>query len=342
MATIKQIAQQVGVAPSTVSRVLSHDNSMSVNSETRALIIDTAERLNYQSPRQRKQAKINAKLSQYNSAFVGNDQLTLAVVHFLTPSEELGDPFYTSIRIGIEHYCHKHNIALRNTFKTQLAANRHLLSESQAVICVGHFSEPEAHSLYSMNKNLIFIDSNPLQKLCDSVQFDRTAAAEEVMSYILKSGAIRPAFIGNRETRLHVFRRMTQAHGVYREALCKVSRNFCIESGYVAMSEMLQQAEIPDVVFASTDIVAIGVYRAIQENNLRIPDDIKVVGMNDIPTSAHLNPSLSSMRLYPKEMGEAAVDLFLELVVGREYKKDVMLGYQFIWRDSFSEHAQEE
>jgi len=337
LATIKDIAQQAGVAPSTVSRVLSHDSSMSVSSATRALIISTAESLNYRSPRQRKQAKAPVQPSAGNSAFLADAQLSLAVVHFLTPSEELGDPFYTSIRIGIENYCHKHNVALRNTFKSQLTANRHLLSESQAVICVGHFSEQEAHTLYSMNKNLIFIDSNPLQKLCDSVQFNREAAAEEVVSYILKSGAARPAFIGNSETRLHVFRRMTQAHGVYREALCKVSRNFCIESGYVAMTEMLQQAEIPDVVFASTDIVAIGVYRAIQENNLRIPDDIKVVGMNDIPTSEHLNPSLSSMRLYPKEMGEAAVDLFLELAAGREYKKDVMLGYQFIWRDSFSQ-----
>lgn len=102
------------------------------------------------------------------------------------------------------------------------------------------------------------------------------------------------------------------------------------------MNELLQQKEWPDVVFAATDIIAIGVYRAIQEKGITIPRQIKVVGMNDIPTSQHLNPSLTTMRLYPTEMGEAAVDLFLELVAGRYYKKHVQVGYEMVWRESFT------
>jgi LacI family transcriptional regulator len=99
---------------------------------------------------------------------------------------------------------------------------------------------------------------------------------------------------------------------------------------------MLSTQPWPDVVFAATDIIAIGVYRAIQERDIEIPKDIQVISMNDIPTAQHMNPSLTTMRLYATEMGEAAVDLFMELVAGRQYHKTVQLGYEMIWRKSFA------
>ncbi len=338
MATIKQIALQVGVAPSTVSRVLNHDASLSVSHHTRERILTAATTLNYKSPRQRKQAAQDSESIAARTHFKvwGNTPLNVAVVHFLNPSEELNDPFYTSIRIGIENCCHKYNIALRNTFRSHLATNHAFIREAQAVICVGHFTADDAELLYSLNTKLIFVDSNPLGNRCDSVEFNREQAAQEIVSHILLSGAKRPAFIGNNETRLHVFRHMTKAFNLYDEKRCIVSKNFCIESGYQAMSQMLTRTPLPDVVFASTDIIALGVYRAIQERGLTIGADIQVVGMNDNPTSQHLKPSLSTMRLYPTEMGEAAIDLFLELVSGRQYHKHVLVGYEFIWRESFT------
>ncbi len=338
MATIKQIAQQAGVAPSTVSRVLNHDASLSVSHETREAILSIAKQLNYKSPRQRRQETQDSESIAARTHFKvwGNTSLNAAVVHFLNPSEELNDPFYTSIRIGIENCCHKYNIALRNTFRSHISANQAFIREAQAVICVGHFTASDAELLYSLNNKLIFVDSNPLGNRCDSVEFDREQAAQEIVSHILLSGAKRPAFIGNNETRLHVFRHMTKAFNLYDEKRCIVSKNFCIDSGYQAMNQILSQTPLPDVVFASTDIIAIGVYRAIQERELSIPQDIQVVGMNDNPTSQHLKPSLSTMRLYPTEMGEAAIDLFLELVSGRQYRKHVRVGYEFIWRESFT------
>nr|UKE85879.1 hypothetical protein KXZ65_17010 [Pectobacterium sp. PL152] len=90
--------------------------------------------------------------------------LNLAVVHFLTPSEELNDPYFTAMRIGIENRCHHFNISLRNFFTTNLSSNSHTLAQAQAIICVGHFSDSDIALIYSLNKNLIFIDSAPLDK----------------------------------------------------------------------------------------------------------------------------------------------------------------------------------
>ncbi len=338
MATLKDIADKVGVASSTVSRVLNQDDTLSITAEKRQLINKVAIELGYLSPIQRKKQRQqqNAIAARTHYKLANGDALNLVVVHCLSPNDELNDPYYTAIRIGIENSCHQHNIALRNTFANNLAANSSFLQQAQAVICVGHFKDQDVTLIQSLNPNLIFVDSNPLDKQCDVVQFDREAASREIVGNMISADVQRPAFIGNDETRLHVFREMTQAHGIYDSARCKVSTNFCIESGYLDMTEMLSTQPWPDVVFAATDIIAIGVYRAIQERDIEIPKDIQVISMNDIPTAQHMNPSLTTMRLYATEMGEAAVDLFMELVAGRQYHKTVQLGYEMIWRKSFA------
>lgn len=79
------------------------------------------------------------------------------------------------------------------------------------------------------------------------------------------------------------------------------------------------------MVYAATDIVAVGVYRAIYEAGLTIPTDIQVIGTNDISSARHMSPSLTTMRLFPFEMGEIAIDMFIEKMEGRKYKNG------FIW-----------
>lgn len=337
MATIKQIAQLAGVAVSTVSRVLNHDPSLKVSREKRAKIEQIATELDYQSPSQRKRRRQKQANLVGRSHFLQatSTELQLQVVHFLTPTEELSDPYFTAIRIGIENRCHQFNISFRSCFTNNLPYHLGLVHQAQGVICVGHFSPGDIELIQEANPNLIFIDSNPAPKRADAVTFDRQGAAREIVQSVIASGARHPAFIGNREDRLFVFQQLTQNAAIYDEALCKISSNFRIDEGYQAMAEILDAGAQPDVVFAATDIIAIGVYRAIQERGIEIPAQIQVVGMNDIPTAQHLSPSLSTMRLYPTQMGEAAVDLFLELVEGRHYHKNVQIGYEMIWRESF-------
>lgn len=169
----------------------------------------------------------------------------------------------------------------------------------------------------------------------DAVLIDRVALATEIMQQILDARCSRPAFIGNDEERLHVFRDVMKSNGLFRDELCKASEQYCIESGYQAMREMLQLAEIPDVVYAATDMVAIGVYRAIYEHGLSVSDDIQVIGTNDISSARHMSPSLTTMRLFPFEMGETSVDLVIELKNGRKCRKNVYISHEFVVRDSF-------
>lgn len=337
MATISDIAKISGMAPSTVSRVINCDSSLSISDKKRLNILNIAKKLNYKSPRQRKvdtNKQTVAISGYYHSAHLQTTYL--CIVHFLSPIEELNDPYYTSIRMGLEQKCQQHDIPIRRIFRSHIRNHRTTLTEANAVIVVGHYEEQEIDFMYSLNESLIFVDSKPKNIDVDCVGFDIHAATSEIVNLMLDNGSKKPAFIGNsNEVRLNIFNELVKKKGFFNKNFCKISKNFCVLSGYQAMLELLQAKELPDVIFAATDTIAIGAMRAIQEKGLHIPNDIQIVGMNDIVTAQHLHPSLSTMRLFPYEMGEAAVALFLERLEGRQVIKSVNLGSKFIWRESF-------
>src|SRR6478752_6238524 len=105
MVTIKEIAKSVGVSSATVSRVLNYDPSLSVSAAKRQAIIETAEALNYATPRNRNRPQ-------------GQAQGKIALVHFLRPAQELADPYYIGVRLGIENRCHAHKIEAVKVYHT--------------------------------------------------------------------------------------------------------------------------------------------------------------------------------------------------------------------------------
>ena len=103
MVTIKEIAKAVGVSSGTVSRVLNYDETLSISESKRQAIIETAEALNYATPRARK----SAQLSPFSIPMGSHAEVAanIAVIHFLAPNEELVDPYYVGVRLGIETRC---------------------------------------------------------------------------------------------------------------------------------------------------------------------------------------------------------------------------------------------
>lgn len=332
MATLKDIAKKADISTSTISRFLNSDPTLSISDNKKKAILEAVDVLGYQSPKRSKKQFSNIESVEVSHKGSANE---LVMVNFLTPTQEINDPYFTSVRAGIQNRCLEKNINLRTLHLDQVSANLELITNSPVVIALGHFTNKQIATLYQNNENIIFVDSCPLAGKTDAVLIDRSSLANEVLQKIIASGCKRPAFIGNNEARLHTFREVTKSKGLYLEELCKVSKEYCIESGYQAMKEILIQGTQPDVVYAATDMVAIGVYRCIYEYGLSIPSDIQVIGTNDVSSARHMNPSLTTMRLFPFEMGEMAIDMFIEKLNGRKYNKTVIFGHEFIWRDSF-------
>jgi LacI family transcriptional regulator len=348
MVTIKEIAKAVGVSSATVSRVLNYDSALSISAAKRQAIIETAEALNYATPRNRNRTNGNGAQAAMTTA---TPLSRLAIVHFLEPYDELADPYYIGVRFGIENRCRAHGTEIVKVFHSDALPDPGLLESVSGVIVIGKHSDNEIAWLAGHCKHLVFADFDPNSDAIDCVHPDVGRATRKILNELNAMGYQRIAFIGshehlNGETQLFGERRCKayidwqKEHGTFEAELLALGdsrdfgQNLRLETGYMLARRILELKTLPDVILTANDNMAIGTYRAMGEAGLRIPDDIAVVSFNDIPVAQFLTPPLSTVKIHGEHIGETAVDLLLERLAGRDYTKNVTIASEMIWRDS--------
>nr|WP_316653009.1 LacI family DNA-binding transcriptional regulator [uncultured Gellertiella sp.] len=347
--TIKEIAGAVGVSPGTVSRVLNYDQTLSISQAKRQAIIETAEALNYATPRARKGA-LAAQLPVPETG--GLDPLPrIALIHFLAPPEELADPYYVGVRLGIEARCREAGIGIDRVFNPHLPLDPAQVAGLAGAIVIGHHSRDSIEAMAALFAHLVMADYNPRMAQFDCVRVDLGEATSSLLDSLEQAGYQRIGFVGGYELmdrtaqiqgeqRCLTFIEWQRARGRGTDGLLALGQseafgqNLRLETGYQQARVLLSLDTPPDIIVAANDTMAIGVYRAIQEAGLTIPGDIAVVAFNDIPVAQFLNPPLSTMRIPGELIGEVAVDLLVERLYGRDYAKHVTLPTEMIWRGS--------
>jgi len=313
MATLKEIAKEASVSLATVSRVLNYDNTLSISDDKRHLIVEIAERLEYQTPRNRKREKVN--------------DYTIGIVQSVSEVDEVEDPYYLGIRMGIEKQCQEDNIHVIR-FQRIGTRNKSVDVKLDGLIFIGKFSEREVKYYEAKYKNLVFVDSSRFGDRHDSIIIDIKGAVNKVLNHLLASGYKRIGYIGGIETyeeyreplgekRYDAFVNYMKAKGIYRKEDCYIGR-FTPQSGYEIMRKAISKGNLPDVFFIANDSIAIGALRALHEMNIQIPEDVSIIGFNDIPTASYTYPPLSTVKLYNEMMGEKAVALFKDQMNGRK------------------------
>lgn len=349
MATVKDIAEQAGVSPATVSRVLNYDTTLSISEEKRKRVFEVAEQLEYASPRTRaaRKAKQNLKLS-------------LAIVNFLSPMQELEDPYYIAIRMGIEERCHELGIAVNKIYANQNNLQEQLRGVG-GVVAVGKFSLKHCAWLKQQCANLVFIDSSPSETEYDSVVIDADHAVKSALCELWGAGYRDIAYFGGQEvvpdfdTPLGEQRKKSVTEFLVEHQLDPHGRifvggsppseeqeardwsnfGFSPQCGYeLAQRFIAEKRTLPEVIFCGNDSIALGALRGFQEAGISVPGDVAIVGLNDIPTAQHVFPSLTTIKVHTELMGESAVDLILEQVRGRTIPKKVIIPTRLIWRNS--------
>lgn len=348
MVTIKEIAKAVGVSSATVSRVLNYDPALSISAVKRRAIIETAEALNYATPRNRNRA--NGPATTMLPA-VQTPLSRLAIVHFLEPYDELADPYYVGVRFGIENRCRSHGTEIVKIFHSDALPDPALLQSVSGVIVIGKHSDNEIAWLTDHCRHLVFADFDPLSDSIDCVHPDVGQATRKLLQYLADMDYQRIAFIGSYEhlngevqpfgeTRCRAYINWQKERGCFAEELLALGQsresgqNMRLETGYLLARQILERKQLPDILVTANDNMAIGAYRAIGEAGLRIPDDIAVASFNDIPVAQFLTPPLSTVRIHGEHIGETAVDLLLERLEGRDYTKNVTIASEVVWRDS--------
>ncbi|MDR2023176.1 MAG: LacI family DNA-binding transcriptional regulator [Hungatella sp.] len=327
MATIKEIAEMAGVSAATVSRVLNFDDTLNVQDETKQRVFEAAERLEYQMRNKKKYKK----------------KLKLGMISSYSLEEELEDTFYLSVRIAIERKIEEEGF---KKFTVNLGDSVESTSNLDGLICLGTFSESMVNKVKAFHKPAVFVDALGDLDLFDSVVTDLKHSVKKVLSYFLQEDHKKIAFIGGRDVdadgkevadlRVPIYRSFMEERGILNEDYIKIG-GYTPKHGYRLGKELLAMEERPSAIFTANDSLAVGCYKAIQEAGLGIPEDISVIGFNDISIAKYLVPPLTTVHIYMDFMGFQAVSILAERIYsGREISMHISLPTKLMVRGSVS------
>lgn len=304
MATLKDIAKEANVSLATVSRVLNYDETLKILDETRQRVFEAAGKLDYDK----------------NSMKRKKNKLKLGLIYPLTHDEEMNDPFYFSVRFAIEQKCVAEGFPL---VPIDLETPPEKLPNLDGIICLGTFSKAMVERIRSYGRPTTFVDCNPDEKAFDSVTIGMGGAVREIMDYLSSRGHKKIAFIGIADfykdgtpvddARITVYTDWMKAKGLYNPAYVRMGE-LSPKSGYLAIKELLSLPDPPTAVFVANDSLAVGCYKAAHEMEKRIPEDISIIGCNDIPSAKYLVPPLTTVHLHMNTMGSEAVKLMEERI----------------------------
>jgi LacI family transcriptional regulator len=161
------------------------------------------------------------------------------------------------------------------------------------------------------------------------VTFDNVGGARQAVDHLVRMGHRRIAFLqGPPENYDAVLReegmkQAMRAAGLEQPAALRWAGDYSEESGNAAVVAFLKTgAPLPDAIFACNDSMAIGALVALQERGLRVPEDVALVGFDDIASARHLG--LTSVRIPMRDLGRAAAELAIALSQGQKPKKELI------------------
>jgi DNA-binding LacI/PurR family transcriptional regulator len=195
--------------------------------------------------------------------------------------------------------------------------------------------------LANMAIPIVLIDNqNPAAAFVHSIGIENTGASQSAVRFLIQLGHRRIAYIGGR----YGYQSDAQRLNGYRQALeaasLSINENYVVhvdpgpEGGQTAMVNLLALSPPPTAVFCYNDLTALGVLSAAQSKRLKVPDDLSVIGFDDLNISAYLNPPLTTVRLPKHQLGCAAAQTILTLISGGTVENRRSLHCDLILRES--------
>ncbi len=311
MKNIRDVAKIAGVSPSTVSRVL--NKNANVNIETRDHVLAVIDQLGY-SPKQKMQE-------------IATRRIGIIVPKFTASDFEQHPTIYSIITHFIESLSH---MQFENSLVV-LDENIENISFQQydglLITGTGHQEEDELISILQA-KNIPFVIINRLisNRNVSSVNIDDEHAAYTATKHLIELGHEKIALINGNEH----FRNSKLRLKGYKQALdsynIKVNPDYIRHglydehSGYSLCKELIALQDKPTAMTLSSDTIALGAQRALKEANLNLPQDMSMVGFGDIALSSHVHPSLTTIQIPTKDMGEEAARILAHLIDKRNIR----------------------
>lgn len=302
---MKDVARLAGVSTSTVSHVI--NNNRFVSDAIRDKVMKAVEQLNYAPSALARSLKINQ---------------TRTLGMLLTVSS---NPFYAEVVRGVERSCYErgYSLILCNTEGDYHRMSRSLetLLQKRVDGLLLMCSEGQPPSSDMMRRYpaipIVVMDWAPFEDNCDIIKDNSLQGGEMATRYLISQGYRRIACIAGPQdktsacNRLEGYRRAMKQAGLPILPGYEVMGDFEFEAGWQAMQQLLALEPRPDAVFTCNDAMVVGVYRALRQAGLSVPDDMAVVGYDDIELARYMTPALTTVHQPKDELGELAVDTLL-------------------------------
>ncbi|MBK5722353.1 LacI family DNA-binding transcriptional regulator [Dysgonomonas sp. Marseille-P4677] len=318
--SLKDLAAELGVSISTVSRALK--NSPEISKEMCERVKTLAKKRNYRP-------------NPFAMSLLKNSPRLIGII-----VPDIVTHFYSSIISGISDVARKnsYSVIITSTYEQYELEKQSLedlinIRVEGIIACLSQETTDYSHfdHLADQNIPLVFFDRVCLTEKFSSVITDNVESAQKATEHLLATGSKRIGFIGGSnhleivQQRKHGYLQALRDHKIPIEKELVFCKKIDYKQGYEGACTLLSQANPPDAILAMTDSIAFGAMRAIKEKGLRIPEDVALIGYTDEAHSNYVDPPLTAVTHQTYKMGEAACNLMLRRLKGTEKPKQIVV-----------------
>ena len=339
--SIKDVAKEAGVSASTVSYVLNRTPTETISPETTQRVMDAVKKLGYVP-------NLNARsLSSRRSNLIG------VLIPQTEPGKELmfSNPFYGELLSSIEYTARQHgyHLLLSGTKEDQdylsIARNRGV----DGVIIVGTYPGENLMQLKTLDVPIVLVDSYVKDDAFHTIGIEDREGARTATRYLISKGHRRIAFVsgsirenGVNMKRFQGYRDAMQEAGLTVDETAVYSGTVDYEYGMEAARDFLARGSQQTAAFVTADVITMGLIRGLQQNHVRIPEDVSVVSFDDVYLSQMANPALTTIHQDIGEKGKQAVQLVLDAArSGEHHHTECILPLSLVERESVCEWREE-
>ncbi|RAP77541.1 LacI family DNA-binding transcriptional regulator [Paenibacillus montanisoli] len=310
--TIYHIAERVGVSPSTVSRALSGRGYC--GQKTKSRILAAAKEMNY---------------APVSAAQILKMRQTKKII-FAVP--DICNPFYFDMINGINQVLEEHGYLMilfytKHSLKEELKAIQNLKEKvADGMIMVSfNFNEENIEAINAVQAPVVLTNkyvSPEGEDRFDYVYTDTYHGIKLGTEHLIAQGIERIGYIGGNSSEQTGYQRLCGFRDAMEKAGLPVLYDYVAESdytengGYTTAKFWLQRSELPQAIVAANDLLAIGVMKACEEAALRIPEDIAIVGMDNLDIASRVHPKLTSVSLVQEEIGRRSAQVLMDRLQG--------------------------
>lgn len=329
--TSSDVAARAGVSRTTVSFVLNDRANSGIADETRERVLKAAEDLGYHAHGPAR-------------ALAGGLSMTIGLVLLQTQDQVASDALLAETLLGIADEARADGYRVLVEAVSPGGQRYSDIVRSRRVdgliVSGPRGDDPELRGIVRDGFPVILQGSLPSLPV-PSVDVDNRTGAATAAAHLVGLGHRRIGLITNApldytaaEDRLAGYRDALAAGGIPYQPDLVAQGAFDAASGHAAMAELIARAPDLTAAFVASDIVAFGALRALREAGRRVPDDVSIIGFDDVPLARHFDPPLTTLRLPARDLGAAAGRALIDRLAGRPVTSRTLLPTELVVRES--------